>query len=81
MVLLGERFSEVVIGRVNPRRTSMKVINQRFQRRKLADTAFPLTLDGVELFVLHRISTQCGVLDHGHGWRAGNEFAGLIVFG
>jgi hypothetical protein len=81
MVLSRERFSEAVIRRVSPQRTGMEVLNQSFQGCEFADTAFPLTLDRVELFVLHNIGTQRRVFDHSHHWRTGNDFASFIVFG
>lgn len=59
----------------------MKMFNQRFERGKFANTALPLTLYRIELLILHHICTKCGVLDHGHRWRARNEFTSLIVFG
>ena len=79
MILLGARFNSAVIGRVNPQHTGMKVLNQRFKGCKLSNAAFPLTLDRVELFTLHHISTEHGVFDHSHRWRAGNEFTGFII--
>ena len=81
MVLSGELFSEAVIRRVSPQRTGMEMLNQGFQGCEFANTAFPLTLDRVKLFVLHNIGTQRRVFDHCHRRRAGNDFASFIVFG
>ena len=59
----------------------MQVLNQGFQGRKFADTAFPLAFDRVEVFAVYRINTHCRVFDHNHRWRTGDDFAGFIVFG
>ena len=81
VVWLGGKLNEAVIREISPQRTGVKVFNQSFKRCEFANAAFPLTLDRVEVLVLQSIKTQCRVFDRDHRWRAGDYFAGFIVFG